>query len=579
MPSTGGTGSIGHNPSFEGGITRRTAIGRTLAGSAALAAGRLLAAPGPAAAAPVPPWPSGLPASVVGRSSVNAALLPSSRRLYEDIKNMNDMGPRFTGSDAHNRYIDWLKAEFEAAGCKIQQKPADVYPFQRWLAEDWALELLDGPRPGPVRVASYYPYGGETPPQGVVGHLVYAGRAPAPRITGDPSDAAGTLDAIRRYRQEFADWLTTTARDLPNAATGAGNILLVDIDSPPPLTEGEFFSAFGPAEYYSWPGGDWQTRNFKRMWLAGFTAVGGNIGSALGAVYIVDGSYAAAAGNYSPFGGAHQNFPALYVDRDTGAMLRRAAASKPRVRFTMTASKANTTSANFVAVLPGKGNSGEVMIANTHTDGPNFVEENGGVGLVNMARYFSHPSTRLNRTLVFSCVTGHFGPGFPQTQGFIDNYPEYISAAAAGLTVEHFGCNEWWDDSHGYHATGWPEVYAIYHALTPIALPVIDSMAASGLIHEVVTKGVWYLGIGSNLEDAGVPAVSFIAGPNYLVATGPTQTDGFIRALNPDLAAQQVRWCIDLLGRLDSLPREQLSAGDTTAFTVKQQLPPAPSVP
>lgn len=525
------------------------------------------------------PWPSGLPASIVGQSKVNEELLPSSETLYEGIKQMNDLGPRFTGSDAHNAYIDWLKAEFEAAGCTIQQKPDDVYPFQRWLAEAWSLELLDGPNPGPVPVASYYPYGGETPAGGIVGQLVYAGKAPEPRITGDPTDVAGTFAAIRAYREEFAAWLTAVAHDLPDAATGKGNILLVDVDAPPPLTEGEFFSAFGAAEYYRWPGAEWQTRNFKRMWIAGFAAAGGNIGGALGAVYIVDGSYAAAVGNYSPFGGSYQDFPALYVDRDTGAMLRAASASKPLVRFTMTASKVNTTSPNFVAVLPGKSSSGEVMIANTHTDGVNFVEENGGVALVNMARYFSNPSTRLDRTLVFSCVTGHFGPDLPQTQGFVDNYPEYIDAAAAGLTVEHFGCDEWWDDSHGYRATGWPEGYAIYHAITPIAFPVIDSVAASGLIHEAVTKGVEYLGIGSQLEQAGVPAVSFIAGPNYLVATGPTQADGFIRALNPELAAQQVRWCIDLLGRLDSLPREQLSAGDTTVLAVKNQLPATPSAP
>ncbi|QWU17895.1 hypothetical protein SAMN04487895_105336 [Paenibacillus sophorae] len=40
------------------------------------------------------------------------------------------------------------------------------------------------------------------------------------------------------------------------------------------------------------------------------------------------------------------------------------------------------------AVLPGM-NDDETIILNTHTDGPNTCEENGGIALLAMAKYFS----------------------------------------------------------------------------------------------------------------------------------------------------------------------------------------------
>jgi hypothetical protein len=34
--------------------------------------------------------------------------------------------------------------------------------------------------------------------------------------------------------------------------------------------------------------------------------------------------------------------------------------------------------------------------------------------------------------------------------------------AAAAMTLEHFGCQEWWDDASGYHPTCFPEVSTVY---------------------------------------------------------------------------------------------------------------------
>jgi hypothetical protein len=381
------------------------------------------------------------------------------------------------------------------------------------------------------------------------------------------TDVVDLKAAIDAYRVEIEDWTNATIAGLGDEADGA--ILLVDLPLPPPLTEAVIAEGVFTVEYMQWPGGVWQHRQYKRLWLATLGGIGVDRGGAAGAVYILDASYDALKWQYLPFGSGYQGFPALWVDRDTGASLRAAAQARPDVRFTMTADRTSTTSPSFVAILPGDGTTDEVMIGNTHTDGSNFVEENGGLGLVAMARYFNalkQQGRGLRRSLAFSCVTGHWNgdPGFPQTEGFIESHPDLIARAAAAVTVEHFGCTEWYDDSRGYYPTGVPEIAVIPHAETAIAFPVLDSVMNHNLPHHGVSRGVFYLGIGSALETAGVPAVSFIAGPNYLCPTGyRTQFDGCIDQFDADLCARQYAWLADLYTRLDGIPAAQLAAGDT----------------
>ena len=47
--------------------------------------------------------------------------------------------------------------------------------------------------------------------------------------------------------------------------------------------------------------------------------------------------------------------------------------TNPTVRMVMTADKQQATSPSLVAVLPGIGATDDVLIVNTHSDGPNFA--------------------------------------------------------------------------------------------------------------------------------------------------------------------------------------------------------------
>jgi hypothetical protein len=252
----------------------------------------------------------------------------------------------------------------------------------------------------------------------------------------------------------------------------------------------------------------------------------------------------------------------LYVDRDTGTRLRRLAAGTPRTRLTLTAQldpKAPTDS--IVGIMPGDGSTDEVLILNTHTDGQNAFEENGSVALVEMARYFKAlgPKAR-RRTLVFSLFTGHFGPGLPQAEGFVKNHPDLIARAAASVTVEHFGATEWLDDVRGYHPTGYNEMGAIWHSQTPIIAPTIEAMRADNFVRTSALRpaGDYMIAVGGPLHKAGVPSLSYIAGPNYLVALGD-----HLDKLDPRLFRSELAWTADIVQRLDQLPAAALKAGDT----------------
>ena len=206
---------------------------------------------------------------------------------------MVEFGPRLTASANHASYISWLEDEFERAG--LQLLPCDGYTTDRWLAERFSLEVLEGAGAGAVELATYYPRSQETPPEGVSGPLVYGGAAPPLAISG--SDVAALQAAVERYPAELQSW----AQGLAGTVGGGtqGSILVVDLPMPIPLTAALFLPI---VTYLNWPGhtlADWAAVDYKRIWiepglsvpLAPFQEMG-----AAGVVFICDASMAALRG-------------------------------------------------------------------------------------------------------------------------------------------------------------------------------------------------------------------------------------------------------------------------------------------
>jgi len=485
--------------------------------------------------------------------------LPDAAQVRADFQRMVDFGPRLTGTDAHNRYIAWLEDEFAAAGCRLL--PCDVYETTRWSMQRYGLELLEGSAAGRVKVASYFPRSQETPEAGVTGPLVYGGTAPAPAI--NVVDSGGLQAALARYPADMASWAQGMSGTLGGSAQGS--ILLVDLPIPPPITQGILA---GAVTYYNGQGetvADLAAEDYKRLWVAPGLALPldefKQMGAA-GVVLIVDASYEALAGQYAPFEWQYESVPALYVDRDTGAKLREIAAGRPKTRLTLTATRTKVPTPAVNAVLPGA--SPETIIFSTHTDGQGFVEENGGVAFVHLARYFASlpPERRLKRTLVFATWPGHMSNDLPQAGGWIETHHDIVERAAAALTVEHLGCSEWNDSADkGYHPTGRAELFAVWATQGKMSQLVQDTVIAHDLPRTAVLRPPVQFGVGGPFQTAGVPQIGAIAGPEYLLAV---KDSGDMDKLDAALAARQIAWLADLATRLDPVPAADLRQGDPT---------------
>ena len=125
-------------------------------------------------------------------------------------------------------------------------------------------------------------------------------------------------------------------------------------------------------------------------------------------------SYPAASGLPAP---GDPGCPAVWVGDSAGSELAAlAAGGQASATLVLTADiTAGAATETVWGWLEGSGDTGENIIINTHTDGPNAAEENGGLGLIALARHLAALPSR-HRDLYFALVTGHFQlPQFSRT--------------------------------------------------------------------------------------------------------------------------------------------------------------------
>jgi hypothetical protein len=218
----------------------------------------------------------------------------------------------------------------------------------------------------------------------------------------------------------------------------------------------------------------------------------------------------------------------------------------------------NTPTDTLIATLPGTSND-EIIIVNTHTDGPNATEENGAIGLIALAKYFAKiPKSERKRTIVFPMTSGHFaGPWVPSMRGVMEKYPELIKKAVAAVTVEHLACLEWLDDaSFNYKATGkneWSVAITPDKSMGEIMVEALKGSRDRAAAVNPVNGG--WLGEGGGLSRAGIPTIGYIPQPNYLLA-GPA--NGCIEKLSPELLHSQIEVFAKVIHKVDSMSAAQL---------------------
>ena len=502
-----------------------------------------------------------------------------------------EFGTRYTGSSGHTAYVDWLTHQLSRVpGFTVC---TDRLTFNRWLACDFALRVRVPStvgRSGPVPLTYYYPYSGQTPRDGVTAKLVDLGLAPIPTAAPAGSDAAaafwapakGGIALVRTAPSVFSLNLgqtaiggyrpgktsAQTAADYTAYAAALTNPIWQGILAPVGLLDARNAGVLGVV--CAWTGmPDDEVINQYNPFVTGYPSPSG----------------LATAGD--------PGCPAVWVGDSTGVELSRLAASG-QADATLVLTADITVGAATETVwgrLKGSGDTGQHIIINTHTDGPNATEENGGLGLVALARHLAGLGAR-RHDMYFALVTGHFQlPQFirniPNPKNIVAgndaisvwmlDHPEIYRAATLGVTVEHLGATMWSTDpaTGRYEPTGgseWGTTYTMPRDNTGSAnveqdayLAAVAGVNVTGWANHpvaAVRPGATplYLGEGAPLYAAGLGTVSFCPTPTYLLQAGdahrPHQLD--LDKLDKRLMYGQILALAQTVEALDAAPAAAL---------------------
>ena len=477
-------------------------------------------------------WPTKRLGNHAAMTVDSTQFLPATqlRQWHEEL---DALGMRSTGSPVHEHYIDLLIARLKAVG--VGQVHTEPVPLKKWTAQQWSLEL-GGSSGERVATASYIPYSGGTPSAGVSGPLAYI-----------------------------------EAGETPPSGSLSGKIALFDVPSSP--------VSYGTMEEISYGKYDPQgllvpTQEYSRPWggvsdlialLDSLPATG-----AIGCIAIIDLPAAGAQGSYYPYDGNIRHVPGVFVDASVGSRLKALATSSSTMRLKLSATVEPFVSRNVIGLIPGA--SDELVILNSHTDGPNAVEDNGPNTIVAMSQYLGRlPKESRPRSILVSFTTGHFHGGIGQIT-FAENHREStLTKAVCALTLEHLGSLEWNLDAEGQMAlTGQPELGVIFvpenKAMVDASLAALERAEAGPALalRPYVSapgspNGYGWPGEGTQLwSDGHIMTMNYITGPTYLLNWGiPTLNKCDIARMRRE-AISFTQMTLDL----SRVPRASLSSLD-----------------
>jgi hypothetical protein len=397
-------------------------------------------------------------------------------------------GLRATGSPAHAEYIDDLARRLAEAG--VREVATESIPMRRWTPQQWSLRAAGTD----IRVISPVAYSGATGAEGVTG-----------RLSGEPG--AGVVGIVRvtlpPYNAGMFDMLDWGAPALPAHPDG-----------------------YNPADPYE---RIWLSQDEIRAQLARFAE-----GRAAGLIISVDLPADELTDAYLLYDGVHRGMPALFVGREEGdALLARF--GEPAT-LTLEARVDQVETHNILGLIPGA--SDEIVVIQSHTDGPNGLEDNGPEAIIAMAEHFARtPPADLDRSILILLTTGHFAIEEAWgVEAFLAMHRvDLVPRIAAALCLEHLGARvapEGWSghrDDHDYEfgccfsTAHEPVITAMRKAMD--AAEVTESRVVRPFVPDLTGRspdGLMWPGDGTPFwHAAGLPTANFITGPGYLLNTEP----------------------------------------------------------
>ncbi|WP_223695018.1 hypothetical protein [Leifsonia poae] len=434
-------------------------------------------------------------------------MTPSDRtlRIRTELDELVRAGARLTGTAAHDELIDRVAAQWTALGMEVRR---DAHEFTRWDEPENTALTVDGQ---PVPIASVVPYSGTTGVDGVSGRLVRL-RGPLPRwkrATG----AIAVVEVVDRTidaRHFIGSW------DRARPWGGMRNPLI-------PTT----LASLG----------------LRRARTAGVAAV----------VFAWRGlSDDEAAEQYIPFTLPYQDLPAVFV---SGAAAR-TVLDGGEATLTLPAELVPGVQTETIwAVVAGTVSAHESVLAVSHSDGTNAVEENGHLGLTEIARDLLQNPPR--RTTVLVLTSGHLRiPAVSRhgqaTSGWLEtHFPLWRDGthAVGALAIEHLGARD--------PASGATIPELLYADTAELAELVRQEWpdADGSTVRVSRPSALIHFGEGEPMHERRIPTVALVTAPDYLLVR---QHPGLGDIVDPALAERQIDAFRRLRRRLDELPAGDL---------------------
>ena len=460
--------------------------------------------------------------------------------LSRGMEKLIRLGPKLTGSPAQMAFISYIKQELRDMGMEVM---IDPFYFPRWQAKEAALSIEDenGETVG-IPISSVHPYSGETPDEGVTTQLIYLNKLDK-MVKAEGKIIVIKIEDLGRIHSEVAfDKRSAFPEDTVMPAFYNGPVATAMVRC---LAEGAL-KLLRPA----------------------------------GAVFVWDGiPDEAVEGQYMPFIQEYLGLPVLWVNETTGKTLIEAAKAGRTAHMLLTAEKERYAyTETFYTILPGEKKE-ETVIVNTHTDGPNAIEENGPIALLELIRQLK--DRPLKRTHIFLFTTGHFRlPKFRDIRtGSFQSASKWLAKhrnlwdgkgdhlkCVANLAIEHLGCMGWTVDNGEYRATGLPEVEMVYTGnrfMDDLYIDVVRSRRK--LTRSITLKGhnLLHFGEGQNFFTMGIPGICLVPGPYYLCVESDTMEEDKFEL---DLMAEQTDTFFELICRIEDTDTVALGKSDDYSF-------------
>lgn len=485
-----------------------------------------------------------LPAAT-GAAPCPAYVTPGKLAPVKELRRMtarfNSFGPRYLASGAHNRSIAWLERQARSIGMKTR---SDRFRPYAWLPR---TRMKDGPgldisRAGRITVTSPGQPGVSVPAAGAVhwsrptpaagegGPLVYL--PPEEEITG--ANAAGKV-VIRDF--ELGSIPFGVLKTALTLHLGSGLEGYTDYVRP------------------------YLSPNLHRDQVAASKA------GASGLIFVFDLPEADVRGYYDPHEGMVYRQPAVFVGRDEGDRLKALAADGSDARVTVLAGISRRRTRNLIATLPGLSREKMVLVANT--DGNSWIQENGVVGMLALARYYAKLNPRCRpRTLELVFSSAHDAYRNDGTDP--RHYRVDRKRTAFAFAIEHLGAKEILpvgvgDERHlEFSGTSDPFLFAagdsqalreaavaaaVWRNLTRTAVLKGLALPNSTMAPSICSMG----GLGNAFHPRLIPTLAMISGPWSLY--DPVQGAA---AIDFGLMRDQILAAGDTLLALDGLPRDRI---------------------